>query len=216
MDIPVDPSLPFFAYGLFRPGALGFCLIKRYVERIASGHACGDLLELDGLPILFDGCREINGRLIFFREQEARDAYEGICLTEPDKIYKWQERDCGEAKCNVLWAKKDGFRRSGVHIDPSKLENDLLLKPLLTTARELREQGDFLDGLFRSQAAYSLLWSGIERYTVLFFGLSADPTQRVSRLQESGVFVEALRSGTLEHLCDLRERIFRANDPEEK
>ena len=52
METPSDSNLPFFAYGLFRPGQLGYLRLKPHVGRVESGWSLhGNLLDRDGLPI---------------------------------------------------------------------------------------------------------------------------------------------------------------------
>ncbi len=50
--IPDDTRLPFFAYGVFQPGQLGFLRLKQLVSGVQAGCLRGRLYERDGLPML--------------------------------------------------------------------------------------------------------------------------------------------------------------------
>ena len=52
--LPSDTSLPFFSYGLFKPGQLGFLGLGNFVESVELDvNLSGILKERDGLPLLF-------------------------------------------------------------------------------------------------------------------------------------------------------------------
>ena len=74
-----DPKLPFFDYGLFMPGQLGFHRIREFVGPKGVGEATihGQLLIRDGLPILelAEKGRTVPGRLVRFDEEKAFQAY---------------------------------------------------------------------------------------------------------------------------------------------
>jgi hypothetical protein len=53
MQQPINISHPFFAYGIFRPGQLGFFQLKDLVSEILDpNEIAGSLLLRDGLPII--------------------------------------------------------------------------------------------------------------------------------------------------------------------
>ena len=55
MDLPTDISKPFFSYGIFKPGQLGYYRIENYVEnKKISCYVNHRLLTRDGLPIIHD------------------------------------------------------------------------------------------------------------------------------------------------------------------
>ena len=57
MDIPKNTAQPFFAYGIFRPGQIGFLQLKELVfEVMEPSYIDGTLLLRDGLPII-DPCK---------------------------------------------------------------------------------------------------------------------------------------------------------------
>ena len=56
MELPADLELPFFSYGLFQPGQIGFGQIRPLVRETERGWTTpGTLLERDGLRSLIGG-----------------------------------------------------------------------------------------------------------------------------------------------------------------
>ena len=68
MNRPQMTSLPFFAYGIFKPGQLCYSRISHLVEKTFECTVSGRLKERDGLPLLILGSNElrIKGYLIHF------------------------------------------------------------------------------------------------------------------------------------------------------
>jgi hypothetical protein len=118
MNLPDDTSLPFFSYGLFRPGQIGYGRVRPFVRAAEDGWAIrGELLERDGLPIIGQGEDLIPGWLIQFDPSQSSDAYSEINLVEPDKLYLWKSarvsRGGLEEEANVLFGRKP--TRGSVH-----------------------------------------------------------------------------------------------------
>ena len=82
MLLPANAALPFFSYGIFRPGELAHFRIRRFVERASPASVRGELRLRDGLLI---GCPggggRIEGVLLTFSTLTARDAY-SYCVTK--------------------------------------------------------------------------------------------------------------------------------------
>jgi hypothetical protein len=70
---------------------------------------------------------------------------------------------------------------------------------------------DDIKPLFRLQMAYTLLWSGIERFTAFKYGTSLKPEDRLKRFAEHPAMGLALKA----HVHDKRD-VFRSDDPEQK
>ena len=104
MYIPEDISLPFFAYGLFRPGQLAFFQLRELVSNVQPAQVPGKLLLRDGLPILVlsQGQGRIEGALLTFLPEKAADAYDRISEMEPDNHYRWKEEKIGGVSENFL------------------------------------------------------------------------------------------------------------------
>ncbi len=64
-----DVDLPFFAYGMFKHGELGWLRIRDFVSRLErSAVVTGELLERDGLVILdVQASDSAPGMVVYFR-----------------------------------------------------------------------------------------------------------------------------------------------------
>ena len=89
MKSPDKTELPFFAYGLFKPGQLCFFRIKDLVDGICAAEVDGFLKERDGIPLLIRSSHSrIRGVLIRFRDGCEIEAYKRIIGIEPDEVYR--------------------------------------------------------------------------------------------------------------------------------
>ena len=111
MDIPENSLLPFFSYGVFKRGELGYLRFKDLVESVIDHCAISGILHVrDGLPILELSKRRAGGRiygsLIGFKPRCAGKAYHRILELEPAKQYRWGtievDHPSGPANANVL------------------------------------------------------------------------------------------------------------------
>jgi hypothetical protein len=85
MNIPNNTKLPFFAYGLFKPGQLCFFRIKDLVKEYSEAELSGRLKERDGIPLLIlDSYSKIKGFLIQFIDENEVNAYKRIIGIEPE------------------------------------------------------------------------------------------------------------------------------------
>lgn len=193
-------DLPFFAYGLFKPGQLGFHRIIDCVERSRGGLLDGTLLLRDGNPILdLNGDDDVGGQILYFSGEDAsEEAYEAIRDVEPGHQYRWAtteviagggpEDRVGElVSVNVLEGQHPQNGTSELAAEMWDGRND----PLFTSALEMVEEClseysgfDWEDtrALFQVQMAYLLLWSSIERYVSLRYGLKG--TQGETKMYE--------------------------------
>lgn len=217
MKPPANTTLPFFAYGLFKPRQLGFLQLKDLVCKVTEGcETAGTLLLRDGLPILNkEGRHErtVGFLLQFKSDASAEEAYCRIAKMEPEKQYRWEERIVSGSQSNLL-----------LGISPSKGSTkcaegwDGESDPLFTAALEVVKET--LDGnskfdwnfkpLFRLEMAYLLLWSAIERYMSLRYGLGDKPMKKIDQLAQE----PALRSALMKHVKESR-LVVRADDPTE-
>jgi hypothetical protein len=109
MNLPKNTSLPFFAYGLFKPGQLCYPRIKNFVDKTIEGTVKGILKERDGIPLLVksnDSETEVKGSLIHFQNKKEVEAYQRIIDIEPGKVYCWKEiRVNSKLIANALFGK---------------------------------------------------------------------------------------------------------------
>ena len=211
-------TLPFFAYGIFKPGQLGFCQLKELaLEATQSDQLCGTLLIRDGLPIVDEnGSGVVNGTLLSFDPSKAQDAYSRISALEPEHQYSWALRaqTTNGIRVNVLYG-----RSPATGSVTCEEEWDGWKDPLFTTALEVIEETlnsnrifewD-LKPLFRLQMAYLLLWSAIERYLSLRYYFGDCVSRKVERLADEPAF--GLR---LQQYVDACREVRRADDPSKK
>ena len=102
MERPANIDLPFFAYGLFRPGQLAFFQLRELVSKVTDpAQISGSLLLRDGLPIIGPNVnRWVKGVLLTFSNGRAVEAYDRISAMEPDNHYR-----CTKAKSTNNWPK---------------------------------------------------------------------------------------------------------------
>ena len=223
MNPPDNIDLPFFAYGIFKRGQLGFYRIESCLENsVIDCTIKGNLLVRDGLPIIDElGASTVRGDLFFFKTDT--DAYLRILDIEPDKHYRWGEVETsttdGNIRANILYGRSP--RKGSISIKESEDSEDWdgRKDPLFTSALEvidetLKQNAAFdwdLKALFRLQMAYLLLWSSIERYVSLRYHLGNNVTGKIANLSEEDEFIESLKDVVTES-----RQVFRADKPTEK
>jgi len=200
MNLPDNIHLPFFAYGIFKPGQLCFPRIQEFVSEYKDGYVKGYLKERDGIPLLIrEGSSKIKGYLIHFHSGKEDEAYKRIVEIEPDEVYRWDKIQVDEKiQANVLLGKRDNRGASDLeHIEEWDGQSD----PLFTSALEevediLKNHSNFswdYRNLFRLQMAYMLLWTAIERYAGLKYHLGKRVTDKVYKIADEKSFADALK-----------------------
>ena len=233
MELPEDITLPLFTYGIFKPGQLGYFRLKDFVTKKKNAKVPSELKVRDGLPI-FDGRghSEVEGVLLFFNKEHCKEAYEHIIEIEPDKQYEWGTCDAKvdneSYEANILLGKKPDkgtvrFKdeyEDYLHQWDSKEDDPLFTTALDVVQDVISECTDFefkggpkadLKPFFRLQMAYLLLWTSIERYASLRYGLKEDPHRKVKQISSEEPFAKSLQ----EHVREKRS-VQRADDPTEK
>jgi hypothetical protein len=224
-----NTNLPFFAYGLFKPGELCFFRIRELVDkkRVDKAEVDGCLKERDGIPLLVkSNYSKVEGVLIYFKDGKEIEAYESIIEIEPDKVYRWEviylEKDIS---ANVLFGKSPDTGSS----DLEKWESWTgKTDPFFTVAldeveRIYKEDASILSyddhrDLFRLQMGYMLLWSSIERYAGLRYHLKGDVTKKVQKIATEPCFADSLKKNvkkprTLRRTTDLDKYTLDPHEP---
>lgn len=200
MNVPKNTKLPFFAYGLFKPGQLCFFRINDLVKSTIDSEVFGILKERDGIPLLIlSEYRKVKGVVIHFKEAQELNAYRRIVEIEPDQVYSWCEVQLADGTmANVLLGKR--HERGSADIEHAE-EWDSRTDPFFKDAVEeieniLKTNSEFgwdFKTILRLQMAYSLLWTALERYAGLRYHLGKKVTDKVYQIAEEEVFVESLR-----------------------
>jgi len=206
---PDNPNLPFFAYGLLKPGEPAYSQVEPFVSSQAPATALGTLRLRDGIP-LFDpgGDGRVVGQLLWFDQAVLDHAWAAVSSFEPATQYRWSVVDAhapqAHIRANVLEGRRlqDGTAGEGV-TEWSAAWDPVFTEGLDEVRRLVHEAApngvnaqpdtpELWQNFFRLQAAYLLLWSIIERYTALRFGPGRDPWSRVVELGRSSSFCEAV------------------------
>jgi hypothetical protein len=225
MNLPGNTSLPFFSYGLFRPGQIGFRKIRPHVAQCADDCSVpGRVKERDGLPLLLDAQHEwdkVPGTLITFLPEGQEDAYRAIAEIELDNLYRWDTVEVhlasGRQQANVLFGRKGD--RGSHDIDYGSWDGSK--DPMFTHASDIvrvvlkdnREKFDWDDPAptLRLQMAYMLLWTAIERFASFKYHLGEQVTGKVFRLADEPEVRE-----TLLELNPEPRQVVRTSDPGRK
>ena len=205
MDLPERLDWPLFVYGALKPGFPAFETLRASVETSERGSISGEILVRDGLPLLRKSDHgSVEGYLLHWKPGQERAAYAAVCAFEPRKHYEWSEVTLATGRqANALVIR---FPNKGnpQHIDSSSwsLADDPAFGPGLDTVRRVLEEVGQIPGgtfdsnwqrFFRSQMAYLLLWSIMERLSALCFGPGRDPMERIKRLHELEGMPDAVR-----------------------
>jgi gamma-glutamylcyclotransferase (GGCT)/AIG2-like uncharacterized protein YtfP len=198
-----------FVYGLLKPDEPAYALIAEYVSERSTGTIGGCLWLRDGLPLFDpDGAGEVSGVALRFDPTRTDEAWRAVGEFEPDKQYKYATVDVALAgepvRANVLIGLQlsrgtapESVDRWSASMDPVFVEGlaEVLTMTIGTAPDGVASQPDgdaFWRMFFRLQAAYLLLWSIVERYTVLRYGPGLGPVDRVRRLGADQIFKAAV------------------------
>lgn len=196
---PAGCSLPFFAYGIFKPNQLAYPRIKDYVLcepiKCSVKHA---LYERDGIPFVSekDKSHKTQGYVIYFKEDYSELAYDIIRKTESAKFYRWETIDSEYGDVNIL------FGRNPSRSTPSLVENEsydgrkdvFFTHAMNLISQEMKdyEYDDDFENFFKLQRNYLLLWTCIERYTSLKYGENTK-TFNNHKLAQETIFKDSLK-----------------------
>ena len=104
---PYDTNLPFFAYGVLKPGEIAYSRIKDLIYEKTEACVKYSMRHRDGVPVLFSKERdheETCGYLFHFSDGD--EAYETIIDTISGNLYKWGTIYIGKERANVLFGRK--------------------------------------------------------------------------------------------------------------
>jgi hypothetical protein len=206
--LPKNMSLPFFSYGIFRPGEIAYSIIEEFVDesKIEKKTIIGELKVRDGL-LVYDikSNSKVDGYLLYFNKGDEEKAYRKIEMIEPKEYYTWNsDNKTFKDQFNILYAKsvEKGIDEKKSNFDPSvfdSLFSSIWNDPFFSKGKKILHKfnkNDFINDLLTEkeypnweeeyafnkyiqiQVQYTLLWSLIERFTFLLYGLGANPTKR--------------------------------------
>lgn len=187
---PNNPNLPYFAYGPFKPGQVGFPIIKYFVKDIKEATLNNYKLgQRNGIPILLNQHGFTMGYLLYFkdlsiyykmgndRDRKYYDAYDFIRSSKSISLYKWREVDIGNQRVNIMLAKRNSFGKPYVpNPDEPSTYDGKSNKMFYETLEYLYSNLKFLDskrsfeGFVNLQMNYMFLWSSIDNFLSLGYG----------------------------------------------
>ncbi len=188
VGLPEKLSLPFFAYGIFRPDEIAWPRIISFVESTDELNIAGwELCDRNGLPLATPKRdKRLFGHRVRFTDP--RSAYELIGNVEPSGEYKWKSViDSTGENCNLLVANDP--TNSTEQIPNWSSSRDPLFQfgmalvsgVIINVAPRLAENGPFgysasdWRPYFECQGAFLTLWSVFERYAAFRYGAEFQP-----------------------------------------
>jgi len=224
MELPQHTELPYFAYGLFKPGDLAYNQIEEFVdEQPMKMDINGSLLVRDGLPLLKLGTGgAVIGYLINFRKSDSTRAYDKIAQFEPKEQYKWVEYELpNNTSANLLIGRRPEKGSVPCGKDEWKAQEDPVFNEAMLLVTEMvnnyaikefkpapPERFDW-NRLFQLQMAYLLLWTVIERFCSLTYGPGIDPMKKLKPLSGEQAFKDALK-----HVVKRTHTVYDSRNPE--
>ena len=205
LDYPPDTSLPFFAYGIFKPEQIAYPRIEEFVKSKEIGYTEHTLYERDGIPFINEKDTNFKtmGYIIDFDEKTSELAYDIIRKTESSKFYDWGTDDViinetNKKQANILYGKKV-TRSNPVRIDEDNYDGsrdifffdalDIIGNELNDYKLEKGKKG--FENFIKLQRNYMLLWAAIDRYNSLKYGEN-NQWQNCLKLARENVFIKSL------------------------
>lgn len=213
----------FFAYGMLRRGEIAYPRIEGFVAEVLPGTVPGRLEMRDGVTLLvLTGDRGVvTGDVIRFRADAADAALAAINKLEPERTYRWSgcqvDTERGFVSARVLVARSPGRGSHPLGRDYRSRDDPLFIEAMdevRVVSDSRSSSGSEVRDFFRSQMAYMLLWSAIERFCSLRYGFGLSPVERGHRLAREPAFASALRRVVdVESHRGIDARVYRADRP---
>lgn len=231
LDLPHDTALPFFAYGIFKPGQIAYFKIKYHVYSHCDNTEINYEMKIrDGVPILIDNENEhytTQGSLITFKEGHEKKAYLNICNGLLKKLYCWKTIEIEGKPVNVLFGVNPDNGSNYIEDDQERECFNGKNDPFFNEAVRLIERNlnsiEFswdIENFFRLQMNYMLLWSAIDRFTALKYNMPTN-SRNYQKFSKERAFKMGITKYKDEHHTpvystdDLKIHKFNADDPYE-
>ena len=202
VGMPDDINMPFFAYGIFKPGQIAYNQIRKFSNgKPIELDVEYEMLFRDGVPLL-NGEKNphflTKGFLINFKNPYK--AYKRITKAEPEELYQWGIIDVGGIEANALIGKETDcgcfydreeklsdydYRNDSFFIDAREL-----IKGCIDDYKDIK--GITMKDFFIIQMHYMLLWSVIERFCSFKYGYFNIGGNKFNFAKES-VFINILK-----------------------
>lgn len=206
VKLPNDITLPFLAYGFFKPCQLAYSQIKGYVFNKPKKVVLHNFIidHVNGMPVLKHktGDHEAEASLMEFKYGKEKTAYETISLSRNKSIYKWEVTNIGGKRANVLlnagsksfpiydhnsgkydWRDDPIYEKTLVYLDKN-------ISRIIESNNDLDDPKNFIK-FIEIQSLYRTLWSALDRFITFRYG--DYQTWNVRKFSEEHFFKEALR-----------------------
>jgi len=216
MNLPKNTNLPFFAYGIFKPGQIACKHLEPYIdlEKSAKHTIKGRLVIRDGLLLLDPKIKiqEIVGYKIQFVEGKEQEAYEQIMEKEPNNFYRWNEDKVAKhLGINFLELRSprkgidQEYKTSFINTKKIKEEEYLIgfEDPFFSLGLDLLDEklefntnniefnipnASLFRGLFKNQMKYLLLCTIVERFAFMSINFKIKPTEAWNTIGNMNAF----------------------------
>ena len=196
----MNTKLPFFSYGIFRPGEIPFIGIINFIDKIEKLTIKGHIQIRDGVYLFSEKLEDdVNGFLIYFKSNLSESAYDFINSLEPNKIFRWSEKlDENSNPFNLLIGRSPN--KGSESLEELHKNYSTTIDPYFTTGLEMLNEFKLPDldwelkGSFKIQMRYMFLWTIIERFTFLRYSLGGDANSRVKSLADNEHFIIGLKN----------------------
>jgi len=197
----------FFAYGIFKEGQIAYSKIKEFVNEplTSDGEINRTMLLRDGAPLITDVVSNdlTKGNKIHFLKGKEEEAYDAICKTQPERLYKWSIVEIDKDYYNVLIGTNTNGSSlhcddNGNYLDNFDGRNDPYFSDLISFIRsELRTLKYDDNTMFKLQMYFMILWSAIERYCTLKYDVSDRQGDYLDALSNDQIFINVLQNTKL-------------------
>ena len=176
LDLP-DTELPFFAYGIFKPGQLAYSKIRNHVDEIEDAKINYQMKHRDGVPIIINDQRNhylTKGFIITFKKGQEEETYLLISKTLLKELYEWKTIEINGKQVNVLFGVNPTKGSDPIEFPEERVEFNGKNDPLFDEALKLIKKNlntdknsHRIESFFELQMNYMLLWSAIDRFSSL-------------------------------------------------
>lgn len=176
LDMP-DIALPFFAYGIFKPGQLAYSKIRNHVYKTEDVEIKYGMRIRDGVPILIDDEKDYfrtNGVIMTFRQGQEEQSYRIISKTLLAKLYEWKVIEIDGVYVNVVFGVNPKKGSNFIEDSRQRVSYDGKENPLFSDALDLierslnQERNPYrIESFFELQMSFMMLWSAINRFSSL-------------------------------------------------
>ena len=159
---------------------------------------------------------QVRGEVITFKPDDAKKAYRSISALEPSNVYSWSTVEINNETVNVLVGKSI-FRGSQALDNDSwdMISHDPFIGELETMIGRLLEDDERNTNVVELQAAYIMLWTGIERLVALRYSMKKREERDILKHLSENSKIAAIFNETLEKPNSFRE-LYSSTKPRDK